>query len=715
MKNVFNVRTKLLAILVSSIVLLSAVASSEVVVRPHVSAELVTEYQQAITGTKTTVALRLKPDPGWHVYWKYAGDFGAAPIFSWIIQDKAAAVPVVWPTPDRIESGPFTNYGYSDEVFFLAEIPAEYAGKPGTTIQLALDAEWLVCKEECIPGNALFAKNIPVVTEDEALISTAHTSKIQKTRAALPLTTFPSSITIYELTDSHLTLEFSQLHAPVTNAWFIPETPGFIKNGSQQILSTSENATQLTIPTSENRIYPESNKLRGLLFKDPPWEAGKTALEVSLPLERDVIHADAATTDAVVSYSFFLILIMAFIGGIILNIMPCVFPVLSIKVLGFVEHSHSSQKTTRAHALAFAAGVIGSFWLLTILVFFLRSTGEKVGWGFQLQNPNFVAVLYMVLILIACNLFGVFEVGSTLQRIGGNLDRGRADYTGSFLSGILTTVLATPCTAPFIGSAVAYALSGSFFENWLVFTCIALGLAAPYVLLSFFPIFLNYLPAPGAWMERFKQAMGFPILLTALWLLHVLESQTTPGTITILLLSSVGLLLAAWIFGITTQPRSSKRIRRIGQLVSFVIVIASGLISIPTHSAIHADAITQNGYDVDEYDQHWLHFSKDTITRQLQKGNPVFVDFTARWCVTCQVNKKLIFSSAEIRDLVKEKSIVLVRADWTRYDPVITDALKEHGKAGVPFNLLYIPNKKEPVEFPSLLTRGMIRESFKNL
>jgi thiol:disulfide interchange protein len=411
----------------------------------------------------------------------------------------------------------------------------------------------------------------------------------------------------------------------------------------------------------------------------------------------------------------FFILFTAFIGGIILNIMPCVFPVLSIKVLSFVEHGGSSQRTARAHALAFTAGIVASFWILTILVLFLRSTGEKVGWGFQLQNPDFVAVLYMVLILIACNLFGVFEFGSTLQRIGGNLDRGRTDYTGSFLTGILTTVLATPCTAPFIGSAVAYALSGSFFENWLVFTSIALGLAAPYVLLSFFPIFLKYLPAPGAWMERFKQAMGFPILLTALWLLHVLESQTNPGTIIVLLLSSVGVLLAAWIFGITTHPRASKRMRHVGQLVSVTTLILAGLISIPTHSEARSDSGVQDQYVVDEYNQHWLHFSKDTINQQLQDGKPVFVDFTARWCVTCQVNKKLIFSSQEIRDLIKEKSIVLIRADWTRYDPVITDALKEHGKAGVPFNLLYIPNVPDPIEFPSLLTRSIIRESFENL
>jgi thiol:disulfide interchange protein DsbD len=330
-----------------------------------------------------------------------------------------------------------------------------------------------------------------------------------------------------------------------------------------------------------------------------------------------------------------------------------------------------------------------------------------------MQNPTFVACIYLLLVTIALNLFGVFEFGSSIQRASGKLAGNEQGYTGSFFSGILTTALATPCTAPFLGTAVAYAFSTSALGVCMVFTAIALGLALPYVLLSCYPAALKALPRPGSWMELFKQAMGFPILLTALWLLWVLEKQAGAAVVFSLLLSSTILAIAVWIFGITSRPQMTRRLRHSGLLVSILGVSAAILLSVPVVPNLQATAA--DATSTDQFGLHWQEFSEQDLQEAIAAGKPVYVDFTALWCVTCQVNKKLVFGSEEVRTLIAEKNVVLMRADWTRYNPAITAVLKQFGKAGVPLNLLYKPNLASPVVFPSLLSPSIVLEELQTI
>ncbi|MCB0320047.1 MAG: thioredoxin family protein, partial [Bdellovibrionales bacterium] len=402
-------------------------------------------------------------------------------------------------------------------------------------------------------------------------------------------------------------------------------------------------------------------------------------------------------------------------------LMPCVFPVLSIKILSFVKKAGKEQNKVRRHGLAFAFGILLSFWILAIVIRSLRAAGEHLGWGFQLQEPAFVAALVLLLVAVALNLFGVFEFGSSIQRACGSIETKGEGYFTSFLSGVLATVLATPCTAPFMGGALAFALSTTLIPSLAVFTALALGLATPYLLFSFFPALLSQLPKPGLWMETLREFMGFPVLLTALWLIWVFQQQSDAGAILSLLAAVLLLSFALWVYGKICPPTASRKRQIGGLLLVMASLISCAWIGLPLQRPGRSELQTPQSNEntnisIDKHGLAWHRYSQSVIDSAIKDGQAVFIDFTAAWCVTCQVNKKVVFSSSEVTHTIREKNILLVRGDWTNEDPVITDALRQFNRVGVPLNVLYNPKTPEdPVVFPSVLTPQLVLDEFRKL
>jgi thiol:disulfide interchange protein DsbD len=390
-------------------------------------------------------------------------------------------------------------------------------------------------------------------------------------------------------------------------------------------------------------------------------------------------------------------LLLALAGGLILNLMPCVFPVLGIKVLGFVNQSGSDRSKVVTHGLVFTLGVMLSFWTLAGLLLALRAGGAQLGWGFQLQSPAFVFGMTAFLLVFALNLSGLFEVGLSATGVGGKLQM-QSGYGGSFFTGILATLVATPCSAPFLAPALGAALTLSALESILVFTAIGLGLSAPYLLLSAFPAAVRFLPRPGAWMETFKQLMAFPLYATVGWLAWVLAGQTKDND-NALLLIFFGLVLvamAAWVYGRWPKPA--------GRLAAVLLVVGGLAVGWPKPA--EAATATASGYTV-----KWAPWSPEAVTAAQAAGRTIYVDFTARWCATCQTNKAAVFSSDAVLAELGRRNVLLLKGDWTSKDPAITAELAKWNRSAVPFNLIYAPGRSEPLVLPELLTPGIVLEA----
>ncbi|MCI5064643.1 thioredoxin family protein [bacterium] len=691
-------------------------AASETVHQPHVSARLLSEQEVLGRGLRETFALELTPDPEWHLYWRYAGDSGAAPKLHWEVEGASLAADTLWPTPERIAVGPFVNYGYTSQTLLLTELPIP-DDAPGE-ITIRLDAEWLVCQEECIPGNGEFQLTLPV-DDGSSSQPSSHSAKITTAQQQLPSAEDSLELSVLAESEETVVVSFPLAKSPATQPFFYPAHPGIIENAAPQQFTRSGTTGTLTLQKSKGLRH--TGPREGLLVIRG--ESTTESYAVTVPTQpNEAIPEETSSKDT--PHSLLNILFLAFLGGIILNLMPCVFPVLSIKILSFLEKSGKQSHQVRRHGLSFAAGILVSFWILALSIRGLREAGEQLGWGFQLQNPAFVACLILLLVAVALNLFGVFEFGSSIQRLSGSLDRDGESYTHSFLSGILATLLATPCTAPFMGGAVAYGIQASLLPSLAVFTALALGLATPYVVLTFFPRLLTALPRPGVWMETFKELMGFPVLLTALWLLWVYEKQSSSQQLLALLLALLTVSFACWGYGKIAPLCASRKRQRIGMLFFITLTALSLWICIPrTEKALeqHTSSSTtsQNHPSEGEKDSHgllWLTFSPTTVETLLNEGRPVYIDFTAAWCITCQVNKRVIFGSEELREEFRERNVALVRGDWTNEDPLITAELEKFERLGVPLNVLYDPKyPSEPTVFPSVLTPQIVREALEKL
>ncbi|RPH59040.1 MAG: protein-disulfide reductase, partial [Burkholderiales bacterium] len=419
--------------------------------------------------------------------------------------------------------------------------------------------------------------------------------------------------------------------------------------------------------------------------------------------------------------SLWLAAVFGAIGGLILNLMPCVFPVIGLKVLGFARHGSEGSAASRVGALVFAAGVVASFWVLAGLLLGLRAAGEAAGWGFQLQSPLFVATMALLFVAIALNFSGVYEIGLAMTRLG-RVDRAgtesRHPLAGSFGSGVLAVLVATPCTAPFMGSALGYTLGSSTFEALIVFTAIGLGMAAPYLLLGFFPGWLRWLPRPGRWMETFRQSLAFPMYATAAWLAWVLGQQAGIDAVFALAIGAVLLALALWLVGRFVQQGGGPRRAWAGGVAA--ASLALGLFTAWPDRYVEADAPARASAGVTAGTAAgdaiaWRPWSREAVADALAAGRPVFVDFTAAWCVSCQANKRLVLERDAIVGEMRRRGVLRLKADWTNRDPAITAELARYGRNGVPLYLLFGPGDAQPQILPEILTGGIVMDALSRL
>lgn len=710
------------ALLCATLTHASVAGAASTATAPHLSVNLVAEDAAVTPGQEQRLALHFVLEKGWHIYWKNPGDSGEAPRVTWTLPAGLQAGELSWPTPKRLIAGPLVDYGYEDELVLLTPLHAA-AGLTAAKAAVGAQLHWLVCSEVCIPGQAELSLELPVrggqrqQSAQAALFATAEKE--------LPMA-LPAGWQLSGLLDAYaFHLRASTTERPEGTVSFLPLDPGQIENAGQQEFTANPEGFALRLPRSEQLIHDVSH-LRGLLLFE---SAGHAARSFAVDLTLTAAPA-AAPTSALKpaappapsppppsSVSLPLALLLALLGGALLNLMPCVFPVLSIKALGLVSLSGAERGHARAHGLAYSLGILISFWALAGLLIALRYTGQKLGWGFHLQSPQFLFALSALLFLLGLNLLGVFELGLGLTQLG-QVTAEQHGYSGAFATGVLATVVATPCTAPFMGTAVGFALSQPALPALLIFSALGLGLALPYLLLLFIPGALRILPRPGAWMETFKQAMGFLLFATVIWLAWVLGMQGGAPAVVMLL----GGLLVVGVAGWVLHRWGEGRTAQLTAALLILVAVAVPIWTLPTRSAFanQSASSTQGsvpGSAPDSTDDlAWEPFSPTQLATYRSKGQPVFLDFTAAWCVSCKVNELLIIRSPEVRARLRELNVVPMKADWTNQDPIITQALAEFGRSGVPFYALYgRAADAPPRQLPEVLTTRIVLDALAQL
>ena len=695
----------------------------------HTEVEILAEVTGVVPGEAFWVAYRLQADAGWHTYWRNPGDSGLPSEISWQLPGDAKKGsdqsrhsqpqgwqigPLQWPIPELISTPPFATHAYHGEVLLLARVTPP-ASITETEITLRGQAAWLVCKELCLRETAELTLTLPVIASTK--VDQRNRARFDVARASWPQTDQPLQVTASSFADS-LYLQIDGAGQLTAALHFYPYQGEQVEPAAKQGLFTNGSGYQLAMTRSQFR-QGALGHLNGVLVNPIGWDgSGQPAgVDINTPIielaEPPTPGAEIAGPAVVLAQppsttglSLGLALLMAFIGGAILNLMPCVFPILSIKVLSFIDMAQGHKGHVRRHGLLFTLGILVSFWALSGTMLFLQQAGEQIGWGFQLQSPGFVIGLSLLMLLLALNLFGLFEVGGTLMRLAGNADTG-GGYWNSFNTGVLAAAVATPCTAPFMGVALGYALSQSAMVTLMIFTAVALGLAAPYLLLSEMPGLLARLPKPGQWMVTFRQLLGFPLLATAAWLAWVLGHQQGVDAVAILLLAMVALALAGWLHGLQ-QRRGSRRGWVDLLLVGLLLIQVPLWQQMSEPAEVVAASVSQSGNQVD-VQPAWEAFDALKLEGYLAAGEPLFIDFTAAWCITCQVNKRVALHRPRVAAYFAEQGIRTIRADWTRQDPAITAALARVGRNGVPTYVYYDPAGRFHL-LPELLTPNMVIE-----
>ncbi|HEY0863014.1 MAG TPA: thioredoxin family protein [Lacunisphaera sp.] len=697
---------------------LALAAQSVAVKKGAVGAQLVSDAAAIAPGKPFTVALRLQHDPHWHSYWIAPGT-GYPTSLTWTLPEGFKAGEIQWPTPHVVKdlAGKITGNGYEHEVFLLVEITPPATLAAGTTVKLEAVAEWLMCETVCMPGDAKLEISFPVTAAPDSLQETLDTRWARLlNNARLQL---PRPNTAWDVTAAHdgakltlrLTPKAGTTHVPQDLHFFAAD--GFNDYAVAQTVRVENGGWVIESPL-DAAADKATKRLTGVLASSNGWAPalGYGGLAIDVPMttggqpaalgsnsQPSTLNSQPPAPGSLVAT-----LLLALAGGLILNLMPCVFPVLGIKILGFVNQSGNDKSRIVTHGLVFTAGVLLSFWALAGVLLALRAGGAQLGWGFQLQSPAFVFGMAAFLLVFALNLSGLFEVGLAATGVGGKLQM-QEGYTGSFFTGALAVLVATPCSAPFLAPALGAALSLSAFESFLVFTAIAVGLALPYLLLSVFPQAIKLLPRPGAWMETFKQLMAFPLYATVGWLLWVLAGQTKDDDNALLFIAFgfVLVAMAAWAYGRFGQAHGKPGKQLFGRVLAAAL-LAGGLYTGWPKAAPAAP--TDGSYQV-----AWEKWSPEAITAAQAAGKYVYVDFTARWCATCQTNKATLFTSGEVLAALAKDNVVLLKADWTNRDPKITAELARWNRSAVPFNLIYAPGKPDPVVLPELLTPARFLEA----
>jgi thiol:disulfide interchange protein/DsbC/DsbD-like thiol-disulfide interchange protein len=688
--------------------LASAALAAPVVKTEHVEAQLVAGESAAQPGKAALVGLRLRMEPQWHTYWKNPGDSGLPTKIQWILPEGWKAGEIQWPYPHPIPVGPLMNYGYEDEVVLLSELTPPANAAPGSA-PLKAKAEWLVCKDICIPEKGELDFVLPVAAGAPAADPRWQAS-VDRARNQLPVDVagwkYESSLRGKLL---FVRLTPPEGAAPPASAAFFPEREGLIEPAAVQKLTRDGRAITIEMTLAEP-IAAGSQAVIGVAVSDSGWagSAGRKAIQVSAPANASLGAAAGTTASgagASVGGGALAALAFALVGGLLLNLMPCVFPVLGIKVMGFVEHAHGDARAMRLQGMTFAAGVVVSFVVLAGLMLALRAGGTQLGWGFQLQSPLVVTLLATLFFVLALNLSGVFEWGAFAQSMTSSLTaKGR--YADALLSGVLATVVATPCTAPFMGAAVGFTLTQSAALSLAIFATLGAGMALPVLALSLFPRLLKRLPKPGAWMETLKQVLAFPLYATVAWLAWVLGAQAGNDAVFALLAGLVLVAMGAWMYGRSLHAQGAWR-----AAVAAILMAAGLAVAWPGPGAgAGPDALAARKGEL-----QWQAWSPETVSELLAAGHPVFVDFTAAWCVTCQVNKRVALHNAQVVAAFAAHDVVALKADWTRQDPRITATLAKLGRNAVPVYALYLPGEDSPHLLPEVLTPTLVLDEISRL
>ena len=668
-----------------------------------VKAELLADTTAVVPGKPFSVGLLLRMAPGWHTYWKFSGDAGLPTELKWKLPPGWKIGDVQWPIPLKtIDPGDIETYGYENEVLLMQEItPPSTLGV--SSAKLSTEANWLVCEKICVPGSATLQLDLPVASTNQP----SNTDIFARYRRLLPqkLPGTKGSGADWSRAGSDLRLKItSETLAKYQAVDFFPLPEQDTIVGHPAVQSRNNNEVLFRIPLES--APKDLSSLAGLVvFAQQPNGNDRAAWQIN--------NAPAVSAGrSAPARGVFTFLLFGFLGGFILNLMPCVLPVISLKIFGFVQQAGQSRQKIFRSGLAFTLGIFAWFIELAVLLIALKGAGRDVTWGgFQFTNPYFVLVLSVIVLVFALNLFGVFEISLPRSVTRGLLSTSeRKDQLGSFFQGVFATVLATPCTAPFLGTALGFAFTQSAAIILAMFIAIAAGMSAPYLLLSAQPAWLRFLPRPGPWMVHVKQFMGFLLLATLLFLLYVLGAQRgLEGAIwasCFLLVISV----ACWMKGAFVSPTASAMKRSVVLALMLLLMLGGGiyLIGDKFQSAKIASSDSQLRGD-------WQPFTPERLQSELDQGRTVFVDFTAAWCLTCKFNEASVLEAQQVREAFQRHGIVKLKADWTNGDPVITKLLQQFGRPGVPLYVLYPGKNEEPIVFPEVLTKGMVLEKLESV
>jgi thiol:disulfide interchange protein DsbD len=681
----------------------------------HTTVELISDSREIAPGQTFQLGVRFDMEPEWHIYWKNPGASGLPPELDWQLPDGFEAGEIQWPTPERISLEGLVSYGFKDVVTLIVPVKAPVDLEPGREVAIGLDLSFLICKEVCLPGDA--SVDLTLVA-GEAQVPSADTAHFERARASQPQAAAPFTFEAVAQNETTLTVAISGDDLP-GELYFFAEEAGRVDPNPEQSYSIEDGVGRLSLPLDFAFFENKATEIPGVL------RSSETSWRAVLPVERETTEAAAAdgdpaqttaptTTGAgglerkLLDLGLVGWLLLAFVGGLILNVMPCVLPVLSLKVFSLLNHSGQSRAHAFAHGIAYTVGVVASFVLLAGVLFGLRALGESIGWGFQLQNPGFVLALGLVFFLFGLNLLGVFEIGSGLVGADAKVAN-RKDLLGSFGVGVLAAVVGAPCVGPFVGGVSGVALQTNTFTGLLIFAMLGFGMASPFLFLAIFPKLVGYLPKPGPWMETFKQSMGFLLLGALVFLLYLLGQLAGVIAISAMLVVLLVAGIAAWIYGRWGAPGKSGRGPRIAKLVALALLLIGGFWGLRAVDAAY-DSYSGGG----AVDSNWAAWSPEAVDRAVEAGKPVFVDFTATWCLICQVNKKTALRTEATRELFEKHDVVSLVADWTRRDPEITAELEKFGRSGVPLYLLYGPDGEVAV-LPQNLTNGTIRDAVEKL
>lgn len=737
---------------------------------PHIEVALVAEQSQVQPGQTVWVGVHQKIDKDWHTYWSNPGDSGLAPTMTWTLPKGVTASRLVWPVPHKIHVKHLANYGYEGQVLLMSEIkvPSSFAGK---TLQLGGSFSWLVCKEECIPGKAKLALEIPVAqsakpSQEKALFQTFR-NKLPQVNPKLQFKAEEEG-KLLKLT-FQVPESFAKQWQPVS---FYPQTSSMLHNATKQ--SFTKLGTTWSVKVPKNDYYTGGvEKLKGLLlvsrghnshhhlgFKvanrlaptkvaaaahkkpattqvpggkaqagkstqsNPPTKANSNSL-ISLATVfsgwKPKTQSDSKPSDET-WLAVLQALLFAFLGGLILNLMPCVFPVLSIKVLHFVEQSEQESSSIRLHGVAFWLGIQLSFTALASVLMALRSGGASIGWGFQLQHPPIIFLLAAVMFAMGLSLSGLFEVGSSLMGVGDSL-ASKSGYMGSFFTGILATVVATPCTAPLMGAAIAYALVQPVWIGLLIFNGLGLGMASPYLALSFFPSLLKKMPRPGAWMEKVKQILAFPLYAAGIWLLWVLGKQAGLDGMVTALVAMLLLSVGCWLYG-TTRMSSRAGLMALASLLFVVGGFVYGYVKVGDDAKQHMaqQAKVKAGLELlaARDSSRRTYGTQEPYTRRglalyLKKRENVFLNLTAAWCISCKVNERVALRASTVKDSLKQQQVRYLVGDWTHRDKDIAQILERFNRNGVPLYVLFHGKTQTYEVLPQILTPGIVVKRLQTL